>query len=380
MTYPHPIVRVRFTALILVVLLASACRGMKAGVNETWTLVELVTEEERTDTVTDVIEVRNCGTVERKTVQCSTGTLNELTVSLGVSFGGSAGFEGSIDPGVSSSLGIGRDSGESLDLNSPPEGFVYRYPINKKYRVLAGEVLARSSTGDEQTTDYAFYANCSLRIETPETLTCEESDQAVPAGVEKAPSAPQSRDYRMISLRRLGSTEESNLGLDAGINTLLGTPFETGWIVTTQCEDRPSLPTTIQLDASIPQPVNVYLLLQAGWAMQQFSGKQLGEVTLSFSDGGYVDTPLAVGFNIRDWARESSQAVTTATSPMLREGWQGTAPDGTAGRMDILSIEIPNEYRHSTLTNIQVADTSSTTADSQNPCIHLLAITVEHLR
>ena len=195
------------------------------------------------------------------------------------------------------------------------------------------------------------------------------------------PTASQVRDYQMISLRELGSPEASNLGLKAGTNTLLGIPFETGWTVTTQCEDRSSLPTTIQLDVAIPQPLNVYLLLQAGWATQQFAGKELGAVSLSFSDGEHIEIPLIVGFNIRDWARNKPEAVSTATSPTLREAWQGTAPDGTTiGGMDVLTIEIPSEYRRSTLASIQIADTSSMTAGSQNPCIHLLAVTVENLR
>ena len=186
--------------------------------------------------------------------------------------------------------------------------------------------------------------------------------------------------YETISLRQLGLPEESNLGLNAGTNNLLDISFETGWTVSTQCADRSSQPATIQLDGIFSQPINLYLLLQAGWATQQFNGKELGAVSLIFSDGEHIEVPLIVGFNIRDWSRNNPEAVSTATSSTLREAWRGITPDGTIGGIDILTIEVPNEYRRLALTSIQVADTSRVTVGSQDPCIHLLAITVEHLR
>ena len=191
----------------------------------------------------------------------------------------------------------------------------------------------------------------------------------------------QVRDYQRISLQNLGTPENSNLGLNAGTNYLLDIPFDTGWTVTTQAADRPDLPAVIQIDRAIARPINVYLLFQAGWGMREFAGKEIGAVTLGFSDGRRIRAPLTLGFNIQDWSRSKSEAVNTATSPTLREAWRGTAPDGTTvGGMDMLTIEIPSEYRPVTLTSIQIADTSVATAGSQNPCIHLLAVTVEHFR
>jgi len=162
----------------VLVILTAACSEMQTFANESWTLVELLQKRERIDNVLETIEVRNCGVVESKTVECSAGTSNELNVSLGGSFG--RGFSGSIEASVSTGLGIGRDSGESLDLPSPPDGVVYRYTVNKKYRVLIGDVLARSSAGREKTTGYTYHASCSLRIESVTTLTCAEADRPEP--------------------------------------------------------------------------------------------------------------------------------------------------------------------------------------------------------
>lgn len=192
-------------------------------------------------------------------------------------------------------------------------------------------------------------------------------------------AASSIRDYQKVSLKQIGIYETSNLGLGAGTNTLLGIPFDTGWTATTQCADNSS-PTTYQVNTSITRPTNVYLLLQAGWGMKDFSGKQIGSVVANFSDGKQFNTLLTLGVNIRDWARSNPSAVSTFSSSALREGWRGTAPDRSIGGMDILTIEIPNEYRNATLSGLQITDTSTSTAGSTNPCIHLLAITVEFLR
>lgn len=164
----------RLFMLILIACVVTSCdNGTQATINETWTLAELITKGERTDTITDIVEVRNCGVAERKSVTCSAGTSNELTVSLGGSVGAQAGFEGTIDASVSAGLGLERDSGQTLDLDLPPDGFVYLYTVNKRYSTLTGEVLARSTANNERKVTYAFHANCSLHIESREILTCQ---------------------------------------------------------------------------------------------------------------------------------------------------------------------------------------------------------------
>lgn len=149
---------------IVLLILVTACSG-----NDTaWTLVELLSKGEQVQTATVAVEVRNCGIVERKTHDCSAGTMNDLSVSLGGSIG-------AIDASVGNSLGIGRNSGQSLNLDSPPEGFIYRYTVNEEYHVAIGNVRARSSTGQEQVASYTFHASCSLRIETRNVLACTEN-------------------------------------------------------------------------------------------------------------------------------------------------------------------------------------------------------------
>jgi hypothetical protein len=170
------------------------------------------------------------------------------------------------------------------------------------------------------------------------------------------------------------------LGLSPGKQNLLDIPFETGWEVTTQNRDFPDYRTSIPLDLKVSNPVSVYLLMQGGWGYKQYQGKQIGSVSLRFADGSTSEVRLVLGDNIRDWARNNPLAVSTATSPMLRQGYPGTVtqPGGIIGGIDILTIDIPQEERGGTLTGITLDDTTQATTGSLDPAIHLLAVTVKH--
>lgn len=161
-----------FLVLFSLYFLTACNSGIQAVTNENWTVAELITKGERTDVTVEVVEVRNCSFSERKAIDCSAGTSNDLTVSLGGSVGIGAGFEGAIDASVSSGLGIGRNSGQTLNLDLPPDGSIYLYTITKRYNVLAGEVVARSTAGKERQVAYAFHSSCSLTIESREIFTC----------------------------------------------------------------------------------------------------------------------------------------------------------------------------------------------------------------
>lgn len=187
--------------------------------------------------------------------------------------------------------------------------------------------------------------------------------------------------FSTVTLEGIGVREESNLELPAGTNYLLDVPFETGWSVATQSSDRPASPTEVEMDVSIQRPINVYLLLQGGTVLKELSGEMLGTVLLTFDGGQSHTTPLVIGDNIRDWSLEAPNVVvTTCTSPHLEEAHRGYTPEGRPGRMDMLTIQVPEKFRDSRLESIRLTDTSSEELGSQNPCIHLLAVTVEHIQ
>jgi hypothetical protein len=156
----------------------TACSGTRAAGNETWTLIKIVSQGDHIDTFTDTVIVKNCGIVQPKTISCSSGTTKDLSVSIGggTEFGEGAKF--SIDGSVSTSLGIGRESGESVELEIPPEGSVYVFTVNKEYRVTAGELIAQSSNGEQQTTSYNFNASCSIQVANKRQESCSNGDQS----------------------------------------------------------------------------------------------------------------------------------------------------------------------------------------------------------
>jgi len=177
-------------AITAIATLLTTCSSGNPVINETWSLVDLISQGEQISAATEIVEVRNCGTTERKTTECSAGTNNDLTVSLegGVQFGG--GVVGSINASVANELGMGRNSGESLTLDTPAEGFIGIYTVDKVYRVVTGEMLVRSSTGRETKGNYTFHASCSLTIVNVETVSCGTGATETP-GVTEPPLSPE---------------------------------------------------------------------------------------------------------------------------------------------------------------------------------------------
>jgi hypothetical protein len=174
------------------------------------------------------------------------------------------------------------------------------------------------------------------------------------------------------------ASAQTNLGMTPGRNILNGVPFETGWTASTQCVHLPDQPEVITLDIHTANVRNVYLLLQAGWGLKQYYAQGIGYVRLTFESGQEVTTELILGTNIRDWAWENPDAVTTYTSDNLSPAWEGVTSEGEPGGMDILTIPVPPEYSSSELLSIEIRDLSQSWEQNINPCIHLDGLTVEY--
>ncbi len=156
-------------------LLLSACSPKNPGTATSWRVVQLLSQEEQVESITEVRTVRHCGPiVEQKSISCIAGTSNELSFSIGGSGGISLGAELTLDSSIGNALGLNRESGEQLDLPVPPDGSVYRYIVTTEYRVLNGEALAKSSSGEERNATYTFQATCTLRIESVEEAACPQ--------------------------------------------------------------------------------------------------------------------------------------------------------------------------------------------------------------
>ena len=168
---------IRLLVLGVLIFQLAACIGTRAAGNETWSLVEIVTKGNQIDTFTDTVKVQNCGIVQPKTIICSAGTTHDLSVSIGGGTEFGEGVKFSIAGSVSTGLGIGRESGENVELEIPPDGFVYIFTINKEYRITTGELIAQSSSGEQQTANYNFNASCSIQVVSRKQVSCSDANQ-----------------------------------------------------------------------------------------------------------------------------------------------------------------------------------------------------------
>lgn len=166
----------------------SSCAGGKSAANATWSLVELVTVGNPIENlISEVVEVKNCGIPIEKSTDCSAGTSNDLSVTLNGEV--TPGSQFTIGGSVGTTLGIGQQSGESVKLGTPPDGLIYIYTVNKVYRTVTGEVLTRSSGGDEQIENFSFHASCSIDVVAKEQVSCSGNGPAT-----DDPSSPPPTD------------------------------------------------------------------------------------------------------------------------------------------------------------------------------------------
>lgn len=190
--------------------------------------------------------------------------------------------------------------------------------------------------------------------------------------------APLLSPYAIISLQSYSvfSSPATSLGLPIGNQTLLNIPFEIGWGLKTPCTSDPNVPAQYNIKTNLEGITKLHFLIQGGWAVSDYANKEIGDIVLNFSNGAHSTTPLIVGNNIRDWSIDNQTAVTTVTDPSVQEAWRGQDVNGN-GRMDVLTLELPQEYANLTLTNIVLTDTTASTLGSVNPCFYVNAITAE---
>ena len=155
----------------------SSCTGGKSAVDTAWSLTKLVSVGDPIEnSSTEIIEVKNCGIPIEKTTDCSAGTSNDLSVTLNSGGALGVGSQFIIEGSVGTTLGIGQQSGQSVKLPNPSDGFIYTYTVSKNYRIVTGQAIARSSNGEEQVVNYNFHASCSIDIIKREQASCSGND------------------------------------------------------------------------------------------------------------------------------------------------------------------------------------------------------------
>lgn len=225
-------------------------------------------------------------------------------------------------------------------------------------------------------------ATVTATIPTSPTPTLTVTPAPTGSGTAVLPLPAATQQFTTISMKAASflATPETNLGLTPGIHRLADIPFEVGWKVSTQCERHAEeYQTAVDINVSIDNPHYLYLLIQAGQALRQDEGKAMGEIQLVFADGRVLIEPLVIGYNIRDWRRNLPDLyINTLTAFDAQEAWEGSTAEGIDGRIDLLTLTIPEPLQSQTLQNIQLVDTSVDTIGSLDPCIHVMAMTVEN--
>jgi hypothetical protein len=98
-----------------------------------------------------------------------------------------------------------------------------------------------------------------------------------------------------------------------------------------------------------------YLLLNSANTYLWYDQTVVGNVTLTFSDGTTQSTDLMVGGNLREWRTGAGFTVNLIADPNAAQVWSGTALDGSAAVIDMLTISLTGTK---TLTSVTVNDTN----------------------
>jgi len=160
--------------------------------------------------------------------------------------------------------------------------------------------------------------------------------------------------------------------------SLAGIPFDLadGQTVTTQAASLPDNPTQVVVPTDVIGPRVVYLLITGGNLYEQYKGKRVGQVRLTFADGRIHSVDLVAGSNIREW-KQGDTTVKTTSSPDVTGVWSGANKfDGSTAVIDMLRVTVPAAYQSGRLAEIAVVDTTQQTIGELDPAVNLLAITV----
>jgi hypothetical protein len=112
---------------------------------------------------------------------------------------------------------------------------------------------------------------------------------------------------------------------------------------------------TVTYTGSWSNAQSVLLLLNTMNTYLWYDQTQVGTVTLTYSDGTTLVTNLTVGVNVREWRTGAGNTVNWITDPATTTVWSGSATDGSAAAIDMLTISLAGTQ---TITSIAVSNTN----------------------
>src|SRR2546421_6960385 len=160
------------------------------------------------------------------------------------------------------------------------------------------------------------------------------------------------------------------VGAPSGITSLGGHSFDlsSGNLVSL------SNGQSVSFSGSWANATGAYLLLNSANTYLWYDQTVVGNVTITFSDGSTQSTDLMVGSNLREWRIGAGFTDNTITDPAAAQVWGGTALDGTAATIDMLTITMAGTKTATSIavSNINgfgalVINLAGLTIDPQNP-------------
>ena len=110
---------------------------------------------------------------------------------------------------------------------------------------------------------------------------------------------------------------------------------------------------TVTYTGSWSNAQSVLLLLNTMNTYLWYDQTQVGTVTLTYSDGTTLVTNLTVGVNVREWRTGAGNTVNWISDPATTTVWSGSANDGSAAAIDMLTISLAGTQ---TITSIAVSN------------------------
>lgn len=210
-----------------------------------------------------------------------------------------------------------------------------------------------------------------------------QTDEPVATAADAETAAgPASLAYQPVSIDSIANSGMDFNSPPLGQAAFEGIDFRIGReIYRSQAAGTPDnrYPTRATLNFFIPNAYRLYALINARKGLQQHEGVVIGRIIAHCNDTPALETELRLGENIRE-GRAAGNVVTAA--PQVQQVWDGTlSGDSSAtGYIDMLTIDLPPTCQEGRLNALDIVDTSGETANSLDPGLELIAVTVEYDR
>jgi hypothetical protein len=193
------------------------------------------------------------------------------------------------------------------------------------------------------------------------------------------PSTATATRYEPIPLGAAANEASGFASPPTGDVTLGGVPFQLSErIFKSQAAPSPydDYPTRAVLETDVPRAHRLHLLINTGNGFARFEGRPIGQVGVTCGGERLAVGDLRLGLELREWHLAHNIVY---AAPHARQVWVGpqAGDPRLEGHIDLLSLDLPEACRESTLTAIEIVDTSAESVGSLDPALNLFGVTVE---